>query len=278
MNNRQTGEMKLQETHSHSVSDISLDSEKVEGLCFPLLFCHGKPGYTNKSKSCLSPDEYAMARLLRPEKSVSGYMTAHAGYAPLQYIDSCTGKPFAPTELQSEVEEHKLQGVLIWRILRINHFMLLARVAQYWLMDFYLRVLDQRMSIIGKMKNRIMMGQTRQISDNLNDHKEQDRHAAGYSDKPKKESYLPSSVHGSPRNMAALAKNALVLVSEFGCPHLFITLTCNPKWPKIVSQLLDIQTAFDCRDVTAVVFKSRLDQLKMNLRNGKYFDGRELIY
>jgi hypothetical protein len=69
MNNRQTGEMKLQvETHSHSVSNISLDSEKVEGLCFPLLFCHGEPGYTNESKSRLSPDEYAMARLLRPEK------------------------------------------------------------------------------------------------------------------------------------------------------------------------------------------------------------------
>jgi len=87
MNNRQTGEMKLQvETHSHSVSNVSLDSEKVEVLCFPLLFCHGEPGYTNESKSHLSPDEYAMARLLRPVKSVSGYMTAHAGYAPLQYL------------------------------------------------------------------------------------------------------------------------------------------------------------------------------------------------
>ncbi len=77
----------------------------MEGLCFPLLFCHSEPGYTNESKSHLSPDEYAMARLLRPEKSVSGYMTAHAGYAPLQYMDGCTGEPFAPTEAQSEVEE-----------------------------------------------------------------------------------------------------------------------------------------------------------------------------
>ncbi len=93
--------------------------------------------------------------------------------------------------------------------------MLLARVAQYWLMDFYSRVLDQRMSIIGKMRNRIMMGQARQISDDLNEHEEQDRHAAGYSDEPKKETYLPSSIHGSPLHMAALAKNALVLVSEF---------------------------------------------------------------
>ena len=46
-----------------------------------------------------------------------------------------------------------------------------------------------------------------------------------------------------------------------------------------MSQLLDGQTAFDCPEVTAAVFKSRrLDQMKMNIRNGKYFDGRELIY
>jgi len=156
--------------------------------------------------------------------------------------------------------------------------MLMARLSQYWLMDLYSRVLDQRMSIVGKIKDRIMMGQARQVSNSLNEHEEQDRIAAGYIDEPKKESYLPSSVHGSPRHMAALAKNALILVSEFGCPHVFITLTCNPKWPEIVSQLLVDQTAFDRPDVTAVVFKSRLDQLKMNIRKGKYFDGLGITY
>ena len=134
------------------------------------------------------------------------------------------------------------------------------------------------MSIIGKIGNRIMMGQSRQTSDALTEHEEQDRHAAGYIDEPKNESYLPSSVHGSPHHMAALAKNALILVSEFGCPHIFLlTLTCNPKWPEILSQLLNGQTAFDRPDVTAAVFKSRLDQMKMNIRHGKYFDGREII-
>jgi hypothetical protein len=75
--------------------------------------------------------------------------------------------------------------------------------------------------------------------------------------------------------MTTLAKNALVLVSEFGCPHVLITLTCNPKWPEIVSQLFDGQTAFDRPHVTAAVLKSRLDQMKMNIWNGKYFDGHE---
>jgi hypothetical protein len=54
VNNRQTGLMTLQvKTHTNSVSDINMDSE----LCFPLVFPHGEPGYTNSSKSHLSPDE-----------------------------------------------------------------------------------------------------------------------------------------------------------------------------------------------------------------------------
>jgi hypothetical protein len=144
MNNRQTGEMRLQvETHTNRVSNICLDSEKVEGLCFPLLHCHGEPGYTNDIKSHMSPDEYVMAMLLRPEKLGFEYMTAQAVHPPLQCIDSHTGEPFAQTELQSDIEEHQLEGVLTCHLLRVNFFMLMARVAQYWLMDFYSRVLDQ---------------------------------------------------------------------------------------------------------------------------------------
>ncbi len=69
---------------------------------------------------------------------------------------------------------------------------------------FYSRVLDQRMCIIRKIKTWIMMGQTRQTSNNLTKHEEQDRRAAGYIDEPKNESYLPSSVHGSLHHMTAL--------------------------------------------------------------------------
>ena len=49
-------------------------------------------------------------------------------------------------------------------------------------MDFYSRVLDQRMSIVRKMKTHIMMGQNRQPTDTLTEHEEQDRRAAGYVD------------------------------------------------------------------------------------------------
>jgi hypothetical protein len=141
------------------------------------------------------------------------YDTAQARYAPVEYVDSCTGQAFAPTEDQSAIEEHQVQGGSIFPHLRVNRFMMMSRLAQHWLMDFYSQVLDQRMSIIGKIRNRIMMGQTMQTSDDLTEHEEQDRRVAGYIHEPKNESCLPSSVHGFPCHMAALAKNALILVS-----------------------------------------------------------------
>ncbi len=79
VSNRQTGAMSLQvRMHTNSVSDINMDSEKVEGLCFPLLFPHGEPDYTNASKSHMSLDEYAMSRMLMPEKNGGDFMTAQA--------------------------------------------------------------------------------------------------------------------------------------------------------------------------------------------------------
>ncbi len=78
----------------------------------------------------------------------------------------------------------------------------------------------------------MMMGQPRQtwntysVEDDLD---EKEKHGAGYIDEPKKESYLSDSVHGSQRHLSALAENALVLVSEYGCLHVFLTLTCNPE-------------------------------------------------
>jgi hypothetical protein len=132
-----------------------------------------------------------MAMMLRPEKIHDEHMTAQASYAPFQCIDIHMGELFAPTKDQCQVEANRVRGVSIRCLLRVNCFMLMAQLAQYWLMDFYLRVLDQRMSIIRKIKTWIMMGQTRQTSNTLTKHEEQDRCATGYIDEPKNESYLP---------------------------------------------------------------------------------------
>jgi len=63
----------------------------------------------------------------------------------------------------------------------------------------------------------------------------------------------------------------LALVSEYGRPSLFITLTCNPNWTEIVEQLLPGQTAFDRGDVVCQVFYRKLEAVLTNIRHGKYF-------
>jgi hypothetical protein len=63
--------------------------------------------------------------------------------------------------------------------------------------------------------------------------------------KKDRSTFLPSPFHGGRRNLKMPASNALAIVSELERPTLFITLTGNPNWPEVQSQLLPGQTAFD---------------------------------
>ena len=63
--------------------------------------------------------------------------------------------------------------------------------------------------------------------------------------------------------------DAMALVRTYGKPDLFITMTCNPKWPEIVDNLLPGQSAEDRPDLCARVFKGYLEALVKEL----YTDG-----
>jgi hypothetical protein len=47
----------------------------------------------------------------------------------------------------------------------------------------------------------------------------------------------------------------------YGPPDLFITFTCNPKWPEISEALLQYQYANDRPDIIIRVFHMKLQQL-----------------
>jgi hypothetical protein len=111
MNCRRTGVMSLQVTATNgSISDVKMNSEHVEGLCCPLLFPHGEPGFTNEMKDRICPVDYVMARMYMPEKIGLKYMIAPARYySETQIIDSCIGKPFASDEDVDQVDQHAMQ-------------------------------------------------------------------------------------------------------------------------------------------------------------------------
>jgi hypothetical protein len=89
-----------------------------------------------------------------------------------------------------------------------------------------------------------------------------------------RKTFLSSSFHGSHRHLKKLAQEGLCVVSEYGNPTLFITVTCNHKWPEIQERLLPGQTAFDRPDIVDQVFHQRLQAFLANIRKGVYFGGR----
>ncbi|CAG8753967.1 1770_t:CDS:2, partial [Acaulospora morrowiae] len=62
---------------------------------------------------------------------------------------------------------------------------------------------------------------------------------------------LPSSFIGGPWHMQQLYQDSMTIVGQLKKPDLFITITCNPKWPKIQAALLSGQTAQDRPDLCA---------------------------
>ncbi|KAB2637010.1 hypothetical protein D8674_027544 [Pyrus ussuriensis x Pyrus communis] len=57
----------------------------------------------------------------------------------------------------------------------------------------------------------------------------------------------------------------MTLVQRFGKPDLFITMTCNPSWEEIKSELLAGQTPQDRPDLLTRVFRAKLEQLKEDI-------------
>jgi hypothetical protein len=61
----------------------------------------------------------------------------------------------------------------------------------------------------------------------------------------------------------------MALVRKFGKSDLFITMTCNPNWPKILHELRPREEANDRPDLTSKVFNMKLNALlKDLLQNG----------
>ena len=60
-------------------------------------------------------------------------------------------------------------------------------------------------------------------------------------------------------------QDAMAVVRELGKPSLFITFTCNPKWPEIVESCPPGVLRQDCPQITCRVFKAKLDDFMKDL-------------
>lgn len=64
----------------------------------------------------------------------------------------------------------------------------------------------------------------------------------------------------------------MAMCKFYGYPDLFITFTCNPKWPEITRFLQKRGLKSEDRPyVTTRVFKMKLDQLLKDIKEKKMF-------
>ncbi|XP_019178829.1 PREDICTED: uncharacterized protein LOC109173962 [Ipomoea nil] len=83
---------------------------------------------------------------------------------------------------------------------------------------------------------------------------------------------LPSSFTGGARYMIQNYQDAMSICRWVGYPDLFITFTCNPKWPEVKRFLTDRNLKPEDRpDIICKLFKMKLDALISECRKNKLF-------
>ncbi|CAA0837474.1 Unknown protein, partial [Striga hermonthica] len=90
---------------------------------------------------------------------------------------------------------------------------------------------------------------------------------------------LPSSFTGGARNMIQNYQDAMAICRWAGYPDLFITFTCNPKWPEILRFLGPRNLRPEDRpDIVCRVFRSKLKQLIKDFRHNQMFGKEHMIH
>jgi Helitron helicase-like domain at N-terminus len=150
-----------------------------------------------------------------------------------------------------------------YRLLTEPRFLNMGRLTCEYIVDMFSRMEDERLDYI-KMGRKEQLRQQREaqsISTNPDES----------SLDPEQSFLLPASFVHSKLWASNQVADSLTLCRKFGKPSLFLTITTNPKWPEIVSQLRPGQTASDIPIIVCRVFHARIKKLYDLLKT--YFDG-----
>ncbi|KAH9154401.1 hypothetical protein AeRB84_003508 [Aphanomyces euteiches] len=187
----------------------------------------------------------------------------HQGYDSLQYplifwegrnsyhihipqMDPLTGLPTTRTVTCKEFYAYHL----IVREGQTNPLHYYRDLFNQFLTDMYAKVETQRLNFIRFSQSTIRAEEYGQLRDAVRGER-LDPNQVGT------RVILPSSFIGSPRQMQQDAQDGMAYVRKFGRPCLFLTFTCNPKWPEITEHI-DGLNAFERNDVIARVYELKL--------------------
>ncbi|XP_044316600.1 uncharacterized protein LOC123037888 [Drosophila rhopaloa] len=144
-----------------------------------------------------------------------------------------------------------------------NHLLRYRRLFHQYCVDMYVKVQTERLNFIRFNQSKLRSDEYIHLLDAI----ATEGHAANIVCL----TILPATYVGSPRHMHEYAQDAMTYVRNYGRPDLFITFTCNPKWPEITNLLLPGQTSSDRPDITARVFKQKITVLMNYIVKQKVF-------
>jgi hypothetical protein len=138
---------------------------------------------------------------------------------------------------------------------RRSYLLMFGRLFQQYIVDQYAKVEGERLRWYRDNQDDFLTAHHQGLADA---YAADDGTTPGDVSRP---TILPSSFNGGPRHMQQQFQDTMGIVSRLGKPDLFITFTCNPKWPEITKHLLGRQTATDRPDLTTRVFAAKLRSL-----------------
>jgi hypothetical protein len=67
-------------------------------------------------------------------------------------------------------------------------------------------------------------------------------------------------------------QDAMAICKKYGYPDLFLTFTCNPRWPEILRHMAKSGNYSIYRpDISCRVFQMKLNQMMSDFRKGQFF-------
>ena len=160
-----------------------------------------------------------------------------------------------------------------------------GRLFQQYLVDAYSKVESQRLDWVVRNQAKLRVDSLAGLLDHLSSANDLTPSVASSSTPAAlpgpsvvgKPIILPATFGGSPRALHQTYLDSMCLVARFGKPDFLITMTANPSWKEITSNLRPGETAADRPDLVARVFHGKFQQL-LRLLTKEGFLGKAIAW
>ncbi|XP_009792308.2 uncharacterized protein LOC107799576 isoform X1 [Nicotiana tabacum] len=249
-------------THSDNTHKINYYFGCYDPLQYPLLFPFGQGGWHCSIKKFRHPENIPRNRTLFDSEQLPNIniFSSVDGYLDMETQNLEQGKCKRNVVSVREYYYYKLQ----MRNDDEDEILHTGRLFQQYSVDEYIKLETQRLDFVVFNQDLFRMSVLQGLLDVLR-LGERDASNVG------KQTFLPNSFIGGPRDIRQRYMDAIVLVQHFGKLDLFITMTCNSSWIEIEEHLSSSDEAQNRSDLISRVFRAKIEELKTDILKRNIF-------